>query len=1838
MFAAKLMRLTSRTLTRTFCVAAVLAPMFLGAASFAQDQEKRIVIIEDADYYGADLETVKDVDLDACKTSCLGNDVCRAFTYNVSARWCFLKSSAGPLNAFNGAVAGRVVTVKDAPVKTQDAREKELSFLPASYLMEARSQKQRLPRIYNPAGRSAAVLEQDGRRALESSNLDQAENAFGGAIVLEPASFELWAGLSSALLRQSPDDWQKRQDVYERSTASAVNAYLRAVTDRQRARALNFLGDSLARRDAWKLAIRSLHDGLQLVELPDVRARYDQMVAEHGFRILDQQVDSDAASPRVCIVFSDVLPRDVDLNSYIKVTGAGPFSIEAENAQACVDGVKHGERYGLLVREGLPSRDGETLLKSADLTVYVRDRAPSAHFLGRAYVLPKGKGASVPVVSVNTDEVELEIYRIGERGLASSLRDQRFLSQLNAYKAEQIRNEFGEEVWKGVVETQRQLNRDVTTAIPMDDVALDMSPGVYAMVARPKGDIKNQWGAWSTQWFIVSDLGLSAYSGNDGVVASVRSLASAQAISGVKFKLIAVNNEILGEAVSDLKGMARFAAGLARGVGGRAPALLAAETALGDFAFLDLSAPAFDLTDRGVDGRPAPQPIDVFAWTERGVYRPGETVHAAALARDDKADALPSLPMTFVFDRPDGVEHSRVVVSDAGAGGYAYSLDLASSAQTGTWSLRIYADPKGPALATKIFLVEDFQPERVDFKLETISKAFSPLAPPEVTLDAKFLYGAPAGDLRLEGEVNVAASRTMEAYPGYQFGLDDEETTGARATLPGGLKTADDGALSFTPVLPDLQPITGLYEAEIVTRLVETGGRFVERSLSLPVLPTGERIGVKSAFEGGVDEGGPADFQIIVVNPSGERVAAKDLRWTLSKIETRYQWYRANGNWSFEPVTTSKRVANGDLTVAADSPAKLSLPVEWGEYRLEVSGSGEMSAVTSSTFTAGWYVASASSQTPDILEIGLDKASYRAGETAKLRLKPRFDGVAVVNVMAERLISTMTVPVKKGEEQIDLPVSADWGTGVYVTATLYRPMDIAAARMPSRSIGLQWVAIDPQDRKLAVELSAPEKILPGSALKVPLRLTNLKAGEKAYVTVAAVDVGILNLTRYQAPNPDAWYFGQRRLGMELRDLYGQLIDRTAGTRGAIRSGGDMMALRLDSPPPQEASLASFSGVVEVDDNGAAEVSFDIPDFNGTVRLMAVAWSKEGVGHGEQDVIVRAPVVMSASLPRFLAPGDQSVLLVDVDNVDGPAGEYALDIATSGPVSLTEPGSLEVTLDEKQRKTLRLAIKAGTEAGDGEFSLVLTGPQDVKVAKALALGVRDLQPEVTRRSFVTLPKGGSLTLDEGVLSGLRLAGAQVSVGAGGAARINVGGLLSALDRYPYGCVEQTASRALPLLYLNEVAQASGLGSDGEIRERVAQAIARVLSNQNSSGSFGMWSSFGETDLWLDSYVTDFLIRAREKGYQVEQTAFDMALDNLENRIAYASDFSSGGEGIAYGLYVLARSGRVSVGDLRYYVDVKLQSFNTPLAKAQLAAALALYGENARAKKAFEAASLALLSGDDPRGGREDYGSLLRDGAGVLAYVAASKLDGVEQSALTRFVAGRQDDAQRLSTQDMAWLLMAARQLVLESASDRFSLNGNEREGLFSQSVTGADLAKGNVVIVNEGDAPADVVTTVSGRPVTPPPAGGKGYRIEREYYDMNGDKLDTATVAQNTRMVVVLTVVPEEGQTSGRLLLVDRLPAGVVIDNPRLVRSGDLGAFQWLKPIDNADHVAFRDDRFVVAADLERLDGDRFTFAYLARAATPGAYAHPPATVEDMYRPDLTANTDTGRMEVLGPGR
>lgn len=1798
-------------------------------------ESRQIVVTEDNDYFGFDLETEKDVTLEQCKSSCLSNQACLAFTYNTSAQFCFLKSDFSKISSFKGAVAGRIISTSGEP---DLGAPPKLSYLPTFILGEAQTFRNGL-NIGKPLPDTTGFLSmiRVGNQNY-NTNTKTAIDGFYTALRIDADNVGAWLKLSAVTQSHISTKSSDKQFYQRMATSSAYNAYLLSRSQSKRAEALALLARGLRARNNTRPALTAFKQSLALREVPVERAAYSQLLSTHGFRVLNHTINSDNLSPRVCVQFSEKLQSSAtDYTNYLTVNRKTPQAIDVKSKQICIEGLSHGKTYQIGLREGLPSTIGENLQTNVNLNIYIRDRKSAARFTGSNFVLPLSARRGIPIVTVNAISADLKLYRIGERALSTLISDSKFLRQLQNYQIDYLMESLGEPIWNGQVDITPDLNKEVTTSIPIDKALPTRKPGVYLLTAAASKSGPQPGDNIASQWFVISDIGLTTFNGNGNMRVVSRSLSTAKPLVNTEVTLIAHNNEILGTAITNGEGEAIFDAGLTRGKQGLAPAAVTAKTSSSDFIFLDISRPGFDFTDRGVRGRAAPAGVDVYAWTERGIYRTGETVHVAALARDATANAIDGLPLTFVFRRPDGMEDRRIINKGEDLGGYSVQLPLTNNAKRGTWQLQVYTDPKKNPVAEQMFLVEDFLPERTDFEIIAPQNALAIGETGSVKIKGRYLYGAPASGLKIDGELIVSTKRQREGFKGYLFGLASEkQTTNQYVAINNMPPLNADGESVFNVALKNTHATTRPQSANLVVRMREGSGRAVERKTSVNIVPQQTMIGIKPDFDDGqTGENTTSEFSIIAVDPSGNRTQLSGTEWSLVKIERNYQWYRNGSSWNYESFDVESKVANGEINIGENQAAKLQLPVKWGHYRLEVRSNSHDGLASSVDFNAGWYVETKSTQTPDGLEIALDKLDYKIGDIAKLKVSPRYGGELLIAIGTDSILKTMSVSVPASGSTIDIPVEEDWGAGAYVLATLYRPGNAGNSRLPMRAIGVKWLSVAPEERALSVSLDLPEQSEPHNQFTIPVHVGGLKPGEEAYVSIAAVDVGILNLTNYKSPDPVARYFGQRQLGIGMRDIYGRLINGYLGTTGRLRTGGDGSdGMSSDGSPPTEKLVAFFKGPVRLDDNGDASVSFDIPQFNGSIRVMATAWTANGVGSSDAETIIREPMVISASLPKFMAPGDQARLLIEIANTDAPSGTYWLGLESSENLSFSQEGLVQaLDLPSGEKSKLIIPVSA-ISTGEGWARIILSHADGFSIEHDIAMPVRPGSLPITRKLNVALnANGGSLVIDKHLLAGSNLDGAKINVSVARPSAIDVPSLLLQLNKYPYGCAEQTASKALPLLYASEFKQGIPGFDDVVIKARIQKAIDKVLSYQSNSGGFSLWGN-GADDLWLGAYVSDFLTRAIEKGYDVPAEPMKQALNNLQNVLAYQNDLAQNSASVAYALYVLARNKQASAGDLRYYADTQLSSFKSPIARAQLAASMALYGDQQRAESTFSSAFSLAQKNSNSYAGRYVYGSNLRDAAAMLALASESTPEPSNINGMRQLISALNFSDEYTNTQEQAWLLLAARAAKSLDSAITLEVDGQPHQGTLGRRIEGSNLANQPLRVTNTFEKELQATITTVAVPDQPLPAGGNGFTISRTYYQLDGSEANVSQVEQNERFVVVLKIKQLQDLAS-RIIVTDLLPAGFEIDNPRLVGSADLKNFNWL-PSTVAAHSDFRSDRFIGAFNRAKGTKSEFTVAYTVRAVTPGTFTHPAATIEDMYRPELSARTSTGWMQVNAP--
>ncbi len=1599
--------------------------------------------------------------------------------------------------------------------------------------------------------------------------------------------------------------------------------------------------------------------------------------AIEGMAFVNVRLDTSGTAPRACLEFSQPLSQEPNVNfsDYIVLAPAAPVQIESAGKLLCLGGLPFEPERQLTIRQGLPSSSGERTRLDETFTLSFGDRPAYVGFAGNGVILPRAEADGLAIETVNVSKLGVQVLRVPDRILSQRSIEAGESFEEGGWGWMGEADNVGVEVFEGDLDialnscpqapqergcTRR--NQAITTVFALGAALADLRPGAYVVKLTDESPgagangRDNDRPAQAFRWIIYTDLALQTFEGATGMDVVARSLRTARPLANVTLTLIAENNEELARVRTDGEGRARFNRALLDGEGPARARYVMAYGAGGDFTALDLNRAALDLSDRGIDGRRSAGDVEAYLYTERGIYRPGERVRLIGLMRDNAGRAISDRQSTLVVYRPNGTEARRTRLAAAReAGAVAQNIALDRSAPRGMWRAELLVDGEDEAVGEVSFAVEDFVPQRLRVRLTGSEAALVAGQQRPLNVQADFLYGAKGAGLAVEAEARLQLDPTpFAAMEGYQFGRVDESWQDRFFQLPT-TTTDGEGRAQLLLAIAD-PPETSLpLRARVVASVADPGGRVVRDGISVPVRLSRAYIGVKPRFENQmVARNQPVSFELAAVDAQGARQGLQGVSWQIVEEDWRYDWYLQDGQWRWRRSGRDIPIDAGTLNLAGDRPITLAKErLREGSYRL-ILRHGATNAETSTRFYVGWG-GGGDNATPDMVTVTGPTDPVRPGARARVQIRAPYAGEAQIVVATDRVLDVRTIRIPENGAAVDLPVSAEWGAGAYVLVTVMTPRDPVNLPVPRRAVGVAYVPVNMAARTLEVAVGEGLGVVrPRGRLEVPIQVSNAPGGERVRVAIAAVDEGILGLTNFQSPNPQDFFFGRRALGVMVRDDYGRLLNPNLGAPSVARQGGDGLGGEgLTVVPTKTVSL--FSDVITLDRSGRATIPLEIPDFNGELRLMAVAWSETAVGQDAEAIVVRDPVVAELILPRFIAPGDEAQAILNLDNVEGPAGAYSVAFAGSAAAALALP-SQRFQLQRGERQTFRVPIRGGA-AGVGQVSLRLTGPNGfTPIARAYDIQSRAPHLPITQVTTEPQAPGASWRAPADALSRFTPGSARALISYSNLAGLDPAPLIDSLERYPYGCSEQLTSVSMPLLYFNTLAREAGRTADPRLRQRIQEAITRLMDRQGPDGAFGLWSAGDRAaSPWLGAYVTDFLSRAKAAGYVVPQAPLDQAYAALRN-VTRVSDYAYVGYDFevyrwpgsndseqllrsragAYALYVLAKAGRADVSQLRYFHDARLNDEPSPLARAQIAAGLAHLGDRARARNAFRMAEAAL----GYRNTGDWYQTPLRDVSGVLALAAeAGETELVDR--LRRRLEREAPDANDLMTQEQAQLLLAANALLQNAGPLNISLNGQAGAGR-RVAAEAAQLAQG-LVFRNDGRGPAWRSLSFSGAPLESPGAMSAGFRIEKRLYRLDGSPVDPSALRQGERIIVALSGAPE-GARLYPTVVVDLLPAGLEIESVLTPEDGlgplqydgsrRSGAFAFVGEISSARVAEARDDRFVAAADLR---GSGFLFAYMARAVTPGAYALPGAQVEDMYRPGVMARTAPGRIRIAPQG-
>ena len=1574
--------------------------------------------------------------------------------------------------------------------------------------------------------------------------------------------------------------------------------------------------------------------------------------ADQSFKVLDISERTFQEAPAISIIFSQPLDPKVRHDAHLRISDSkgilnSGWVLSEDNRALYYTSVQPETEYTITVLKTLKSADDKGIEERVSKGVTTRKVTPAASFAGDGLLLPPSLVKGLPVATINVPAVDVEFFRLSDEAMARHVNWSRTKSNMDFYDIRDV-TKGTEIVFSGRFDLDPEPNRRVVRNIAIDSIKALKNPGIYFAVLRKPGQYTYEY---DSTYFLVTDIGLQARVFKDMIYVLASSLEDGSPIQGAKLTFIKRQKSgILELAVGQTN-----EEGLFWGTGDikKETDFIKAEHN-GQLSILPMNLPALDLSEFKYGKRPHKNQ-EIFAYGPRDLYRPGEKVVVSCLLRDYDGRPVPGVPLHARLIAPDGKKSGSYIwqaqaLSEDDIHYCQGEMNLSPNAMTGLWSLELRT-VKGSQRPDQVykFHVEEFLPERMKLELESSQDTLSPLVPFEVDITGMYLYGAPASGNRVSTSVLAQAQRTIsENYKEFIFGREEDENYKKFRELDD--VTLDQEGREKYYVDNIWKMIPSPVQVRMTASLYETGGRPVTRSITRTVWPAKALVGIRPMFDNDSTDQGLASFEVVRLSADGAISPTAGLLVDLTKEDRDYYWeYTENGGWVYRHTEKVYPYISQTLNLNMDKPTPLNLELPHGRYLLNIKDP-VTGLSTSYRFYVGWWwwrEDQDKSARPDMVNLALDKPSYSPGDVINLTVTPPHAGQAIIMVESDKILWNKRVDVPKDGIVVEIPVSASWDRhDLYISTTVLRPIDTKEKIAPNRAIGLVHLPLDRNQRTLELVLDAPDKTEPNQTVDIDIHMNNAPR-EAVYVTLAAVDVGILNITNFQTPDPVDHFFGQRLYGVNIHDIYAKVAEFKDGKLIRPRWGGDSDSAPGGKKPETKVKLvALFQAPVAFDLRGNATVTLDLPDFNGALRLMAVAFGANSFGSADKEMTVAAPIVTQLAMPRFLAPGDQSQFTLDVHNLSGKDQNLSLKMSASGPVSLQD-GQRKIHLADQEKTTLVFPVKA-EKNGASKVKLDVSG-LGKPFTRDWQLGVRPGYPAISMITRDMLKPGQGFALGKEGVDKFVPETMECSFKVSPFLVLPVADSLRGLIGYPYGCLEQTVSSSYPLLVASDQAITRyGLNtiSRQERSKRLEKSMALLTSKQQASGGFGYWTSGAREEAWLTAHATNFLLEARDAGYPVPENMLENALKRLGEYLRYKPPLHSWGSQEthtqlrfsvqAYAAYVLAKTNRAPLGTIRTLFDNHANDARSCLPLVQIGLALDRMGDKKRAAKAFK------LAADYKKAYHQywgDYGSSIRDMALSLAILPEEEFvsDQWKQNLLDL------DNALNkriyLSTQEKYAVLLLGIRL---DSKNGVAWKGDLIIGTQKDSIEGKgslvfnpspDECLQGISYTNRGDDLAFVSATITGYTKNPPPMDGSQIFVRRTLFDLQGKEVTKRDFKVGEMMLAEIEISSTVGLYDA--LVVDMLPAGFELENPALTQGikvqditiDDKTVYQWFRQ-SNVQHQQFLDDRYVAAVSLYTHSSIRLH--YLVRAVSPGSYSVPPVMVESMYQPEIRGVSETAK--------
>lgn len=1334
---------------------------------------------------------------------------------------------------------------------------------------------------------------------------------------------------------------------------------------------------------------------------------------------------------------------------------------------------------------------------------------------------------------------------------------------------------------------------------------------------------------------MASDFGIIAKIGNDGILTCfVTDLVSTQPLPNISIEVFNYQQRLISGGTTDREGKAIL------NLSGKPFYLVAKKDNQRGYLRLDdgssLSLSMFDVSGQTID-----KGIKGFIYGERGVWRPGDSLHLAIMIEDKEKKLPQNYPVSFVLTNPLGQQVQKMVKTNGVNGVYTFSTATHPDAPTGLYNASFKV---GGASFSRSIRIETIMPNRIRIKVNVPEERLMARNMPQIELNAQWLHGADARNLKTEVDITLSpASTSFEKYKDYHFDDPASQFRTESHTIFSG-RLDESGKARFTPRISVDGKAPGVLRAAIETRVYEEGGAFSIDRFAIPYYPFSSYVGVKVPDGKGYFKTLETDenhkLEIVNVDATGKPISSGKVKVDVYKMDWRWWWDNTEeylgqfvSGYYRQPIqSTQVDISSGK----AFHVLRVNYP-EWGRYLVRITDLSSGHATGQIVFIdwPSWRDQNREGrqEAANMLSFTASKEKYQVGEDIVLTIPTSGEGRLLISLEnGTRILKNFWADAKKGTTEFRFKASEAMTPNIFAHVTYIQPHAQTINSLPIRLYGVIPIIVEDPATLLNPVIETAEVFKPEQKTQITVKE---KSGKAMTYTLAVVDEGLLDITRFKTPNPWTHFYAREALGVKSWDMY----DLVMGAQGSefsrlLSIGGDD-----DMQRPMDAERATrfkpvvrYFGPFNIERGKSRSHTFQMPNYVGSVRIMVVAAQDGAYGQAEKAVPVRQPLMIAGTLPRVLGPDETVKLPVTVFAMDPSVKNVTVSLQANEILDITSSNTQKLSFSKTGDQMAYFELKTKPYAGVGRVTISAVSGND-KATFDIELDVRNPNPMSTDVIQTVLEGGKSWNSQ---VKPIGMAGTnKVTLEVSSIPPLNMEARLAYLTSYPHGCMEQITSGAFPQLYLGKLLSLNEETTQ-KVENNVKSVINRLISAQLPNGGIPMWSGSNMANDWITSYAGHFMLEARSNGYEVPVSFTDKWRSyqrHLANAWIPQSESFNTSLMQSYRLYTLALSGNPEMGAMNRLRE----QANLPLASRwRLAAAYQLAGQAEAAVKLAENANFTIERYSEMS---YTYGSTERDKAMILETLVLMN-KRADAALLVKELSEALSSDSWMSTQSTAFALMAISKYLKdqkpESGIDFNWKLDNQKEQteksrnlIFTKELNLTNLNQGHPLIINnKGKAPLFVRIILSGIPTGGHETPASNYmNLSVNFTDLNGSSIDVSRLKQGTSFVAQITVSnPGLRGHLKEIALSQIFPSGWEIQNARMSeRAAALKS-------DAYTYQDVRDDRVYTYFDLNANQAK--TFRIMLHAAYEGRYYLPSFSAETMYDSSINARNTGQWVEVF----